>query len=299
MLRRPRIIKEKRMEHKTNQSKARKGKVLFLALILICCGGSALFGQEASNWKALLVSGSYSEDGNTILNWDRARSGVHHHLTQAGVPPENIRILSSNAQYLGTERQGVQIQPADPRNLRVALESLEFSPGDRAFLFLTSHGGHNQGFYLELPGRDGEMLSVEQLSELLDEYLAGIPTVILISACYSGQFIQGEDPRYSHYDPGVSLQAPGRVILTAARNDRSSFGCGSGSRVPEWDESFLKALQNVQQDWGWKDVATYIQNDIDEKERTYAPSDRSLPQYWVPASADKDLREILNLLSQG
>ena len=48
------------------------------------------------------------------------------------------------------------------------------------------------------------------------------PTVVVISACYSGIFVDG-------------LAAPNRMIMTAARRDRSSFGCSEDATYPYFD----------------------------------------------------------------
>src|SRR5690606_38971993 len=56
------------------------------------------------------------------------------------------------------------------------------------------------------------------------------PTVILVSACYSGQFIA----------PG--LVGKNRIILTAARNDRPSFGCSTDTVYTYWDECLLESF---------------------------------------------------------
>src|SRR3546814_8238085 len=42
--------------------------------------------------------------------------------------------------------------------------------------------------------------------------------VVVVNACYSGGFVP-------------PLRGPGTLVLTAARSDRSSFGCGSDSDI--------------------------------------------------------------------
>jgi len=53
--------------------------------------------------------------------------------------------------------------------------------------------------------------------------------IIIISACYSGSLIP-------------SLQAPRRIIITAARADRNSFGCSPSRRHTYFGEAELHAF---------------------------------------------------------
>ncbi len=57
---------------------------------------------------------------------------------------------------------------------------------------------------------------------------AGQPLVV-VSACFSGAFIP-------------PLSAPNRLILTAARPDRTSFGCGESDRYTYFDACVLDEL---------------------------------------------------------
>ncbi len=108
---------------------------------------------------------------------------------------------------------------ASARNLRIALGQLAkiMDPKqDVLFLFMTSHGNAGN-FSVRLQGMPFENLRPKQLRKLLDD--AGIiHRVILLSACYSGSFIK-------------ALANDDTLIITAAREDRSSFGCADEN---EW-----------------------------------------------------------------
>jgi hypothetical protein len=60
----------------------------------------------------------------------------------------------------------------------------------------------------------------------------GRPTVVVVSACFSGIFVP-------------ALTAKNRLVLTAARWDRSSFGCGQTSNYPYFDECVLSVWPHV------------------------------------------------------
>jgi hypothetical protein len=83
---------------------------------------------------------------------------------------------------------------------------------DILFLFLSSHG--NVGtLTIELPGSGVGQLTPEQLGAMLDG--SGIRNrVVIISACHSGSFIP-------------ALASPTTLVITAARANRTSFGCSN------------------------------------------------------------------------
>jgi hypothetical protein len=56
--------------------------------------------------------------------------------------------------------------------------------------------------------------------------------VVIISACFSGVFVP-------------ALAGANRMVLTAARPDRSSFGCGEADKYPYFDQCVLESLPSV------------------------------------------------------
>jgi Peptidase C13 family len=81
---------------------------------------------------------------------------------------------------------------------------------DTLFLFLTSHGDRAL-LAVEMPGIELQHLSSAMLRRMLDR--SGIRnSVIVVSACHSGSFIP-------------ALASPTRLVIAAARADRTSFGC--------------------------------------------------------------------------
>ena len=80
-------------------------------------------------------------------------------------------------------------------------------------------------------GLAGEQTPFEpvDLATMTRQWCGQRPTVMIISACFSGAFID-------------ALRAPNRMILTAARRDRTSFGCGEGDTYPWFDACVLESL---------------------------------------------------------
>lgn len=84
---------------------------------------------------------------------------------------------------------------------------------DVLFLYLTGHGSSNHELAVNMWLLDLNDIRSEDIQSYLDE--AGIRwRIILISACYSGGFIQ-------------QLQNENSLIFTAAAADKTSFGCAN------------------------------------------------------------------------
>jgi hypothetical protein len=95
---------------------------------------------------------------------------------------------------------------------------------DILLLFFTSHGWKDGTISLAGPGGDMPPLSATDVAQALDA--AGIKrAVIVVSACFSGTWI-------------APLASPDRIVLTAARPDRTSFGCSDD----RWLTYFGQAL---------------------------------------------------------
>ncbi len=105
---------------------------------------------------------------------------------------------------------------------------------DVLFLYLSSHGLDDNSVYLHTgPGQE-EYLAPAELARMLDK--AGIGNaVIVVSACYSGAFVQ-------------ALRSPKHAVITAARRDRPSFGCGNTDSATWFGRAFLVEALNATTD---------------------------------------------------
>jgi hypothetical protein len=97
---------------------------------------------------------------------------------------------------------------------------------DVLVVFATSHGWHDGTISMGNKLRAFPPLSASAVARQLDE--AGIENaVIIVSACYSGTWI----------DP---LATPKRIVLTAARPDRTSFGCSDDRALTYFGEALFQ-----------------------------------------------------------
>jgi hypothetical protein len=170
---------------------------------------------SGGSWKGLLMTGD-----NSINAFDNARKKIKSLFTGFGVAADNLRELSMKS----SEQSGF-VLPTNRQNIRSALEGLNLGPNDKCIIFMTSHGSR-QGFYLV----GQSTMSPSEFAQILDDTCGDRPTVLLVSACYSGVFIT---------DP---VTKPNRIILTAARPDRTSFGCGTENEYTFWDNCLIDNL---------------------------------------------------------
>jgi peptidase C13-like protein len=120
-----------------------------------------------------------------------------------------------------------EIPLATAANLNAVLQhvgKLMDTDRDTLFLFLSSHG--EKGILVvEMPGLALSPLRPEQLRTMLDR--SGIKRrVIVVSSCHSGSFIP-------------ALAGPTTLVITAARADRSSFGCEDRRRWTYFGDAFF------------------------------------------------------------
>ena len=161
---------------------------------------------------------------------------------------------------------------------------------DILFLFLTSHGSKTHEFTLDQNGMDLRNLEAKELGKLLKE--TGIRwKVVVVSACYSGGFI----------DP---LKNDHTMVITAARHDRTSFGCADENDFTYFGKAFFKeSLPNsvsftdafnkayaLVAQWETEDNKKNEQNG-DADEDNDAADSHSVPQISHTALIDNHLKQ--------
>ena len=136
---------------------------------------------------------------------------------------------------------------------------------DLVVVMLTSHGSPGQ---IVAVAPDGTAFTItgEQLNKFL-EPLENDRQVLILQACYSGSLIN-------------DLKHPNRIILTAAAEDRTSFGCNPNSDNT-W---FIRSLNRAIKEGGsWSKIfeRTKAFVAVDEETAGVVPSN---PQSWVGAN---------------
>jgi hypothetical protein len=223
-----------------------------IAIWLIVASGAAP-AQEQGHWQVVLAAG---DDEEPVF--DNAVRAMTRFLVRHGVPAADIHRLSAAA------IRGTGLATIAGITRRIATLPVEL--GDRCLVFITSHGEHGKGVYL---ADDDDDLTPAALAAALSGNCATVPTVAIVSACYSGSFA------------AAPMTAPNRVILTAARADRPSFGCQADRTYTVYDECLLAALPRA---GDWKAAYRATTACVTRREKAWkVPA--SYPQAWFGAAA--------------
>ena len=217
------------------------------------------------DWAAVVVAGDWrSSTGGNTAAFENARRDVSAALLEAGFQPDNLRSFGVSSKSPGVGEAG-------GRAVAAGLRDAAARGRTGCLVYFTSHGTP-EGIVL---GRGGG-LRPAALDHMLDVACPGRPTVVFVSACYSGVFVP-------------ALAAPNRLVLTAARPDRSSFGCGEGDRYPFFDACVLEAWP-VSRDF--LALGRTVQTCVARREREQKLTPPSEPQI----SAGARIRPLLPLL---
>ena len=234
-----------------------------LAAILALASGlaqppAARAAGPFADWAAVVVAGDFhSHSGAPSEAFDNARREVAHDLLGLGFSPENLRQFSVRPDHYPEER----LMLSEQGLIGAKLEDAAGQARGGCLVYFTSHGSP-AGVVV-----GDRLLSPAGLSQMVDRACGDRPTVVVISACFSGVFVS-------------PLSRPDRMVLTAARPDRSSFGCGDGDRYPYFDACMLETLPTA----GDLNVLGHqVQACVAAKEKATGMSPPSEPQLFVGA----------------
>jgi len=225
---------------------------LFVAtLAVLAIGATQPAMPSPEHWLAVLVAGDTAQPV-----FDNALKAVDLWLVDHGVSASDIHRLAASA-----NPRDPAIEPATLDRMLGRIANLHARPGDGCFVFITSHGAHDGSIYLS---RNDEMLRPAALARALAAGCGMAPTVVVVSGCYSGAFARG------------AMTAPNRIVLTAARADRPSFGCAAERTYTVYDSCLLGVLPHATT---WQRVFREIRSCVELHERQL-DSDASYPQAW-------------------
>jgi hypothetical protein len=152
---------------------------------------------------------------------------------------------------------------------------------DVLLLYVSSHGSEQHELAVDFRPFRLTQITPERLKAALDD--SGVRwKVVVISACYSGGFID-------------ALKDERTLIITAARADRSSFGCGYGSDATYLAQAlFGEALTKT---YSIEAAFGEARSKIEQWERDKGYTPPSEPQIYVGAQIRPKLAEIEKRLS--
>jgi Peptidase C13 family len=235
--------------------------VLIFCVLTSQAVSDATTANPAARWQVVLAAG---DDAEPVF--DNAARALGQRLAAAGVPAANIHRLSASGAEVGAA-----VEPALANVLLQRIGTLPARPGDRCLIFLTSHGERGAGLWL---ARSNTAVSPDQLAQALSRGCAAVPTVVVVSACYSGGFATGK------------MAKPNRIVLTAARNDRPSFGCQVHRVYNFFDECLLGALPKSAT---WRAVADGSRECVHRMERALGERPSEPQAYFGAVVANLDV----------
>ena len=191
--------------------------LLWMAALPVAAGAAT---SEFANWAAVVVAGDFhAHSGAPTQAFDNARRDVTQALLRAGFAPDNIQQFSVRPQ----DYPGQNLLPSDPGFISNSLWQLASKAKDGCLVYFSSHGAP-QGILV-----GDRLFSPEDLSRAVKNACGERPTVVILSACFSGVFV-------------APLSGANRAVFTAARPDRTSFGCGESDKYPYYDDCILSSF---------------------------------------------------------
>jgi hypothetical protein len=234
------------------------GAVLALAVLAGCADTAPRHAEPppvAAPIPAKPIAAVLAAGDASIPAFDHAIDYLHDLLVARNVEDDHAALLS--AQHQRPPDEELSAQPT----LEARLQATRPVPGGSCLVFLTSHGGPEHGVYLAASGSN---LMPAELDHDLQIGCGEAPTVVIVSACYSGQFV------------APPMTRPNRIILSAARPDRTSFGCGAGFSYTYFDECLIGALPDAVD---WHEVYDRASGCVSQREGQIE-AEPSEPQAW-------------------
>src|SRR4051812_13409654 len=155
---------------------------------------------DFSHWAVILVAGDYrAHSGAPSKVFDNGRHDLAQAFAKIGFAPANMAQFSVDYDD-GTQHTSIG-------EIASTMQTVAAKARDGCLIYFTSHGTPD-GMVI-----GDAILTPSQMRDMVASACGGRPSVVVMSACYSGVFVP-------------ALQGPNRIIMTAARPDRTSFGCG-------------------------------------------------------------------------
>lgn len=180
-----------------------------------------------TNVYAIAFAGDGSEDvfRNEAEYLDRLMT------TRFGNPGHTL-VLENNPATLST------YPLASWTNLETALSGLSkvMDPKeDVLLLYVATHGGSDHSLLVDMDPIPLDQLDVDGLADIFAKHPFRWK-VVVVNACYSGGFVP-------------KLRGAGTLVMTSARTDRTSFGCGADSDITYFGRAWLADGLNTTSDF--------------------------------------------------
>jgi hypothetical protein len=192
-------------------------KRIVSAILLLVLGMGPAAGAGFSDWAVVIVAGDdHAHSGAPSQVFDNARRDLAKGFAGIGFSPANMVQFSVDP--------GPDAQETKVGAIANALWDLTSRAPGGCLIYFTSHGAYDKGILV-----NDDVLAPDKFATIVNNACGSKPSVIVMSACFSGQFVP-------------ALAGANRMVFTAARPDRTSFGCGESDHYTFFDTCFLQSL---------------------------------------------------------
>ena len=197
-----------------------RGLIIVLAIVLgfatTARAQTAAPTSRFANWTSAIVAADWRDGANRpIQAFDNARRDLVKGFLAAGFPRANMVDYSLRPDVPQPTSASVVVDGINAAATRGTAGCL---------LYFTSHGVPDAMVFGEAP-----RMTPDIMANIVRSACGTRPTVVIVSACYSGIFVN-------------ALAAPNRMVLTAASRERTSFGCGADETYPWFDGCVIETL---------------------------------------------------------
>ncbi len=195
--------------------------VLFLLAMAVAGCSHAPTPRPFDGWAWVVVAGDNqaAHEDTPTQAFDNARRDVVAAFEARGFDSKRMAQFSVEP----AKHDGAPLLTSAPDAIVRTLGDLASTSKAGCLVYITSHGSPDG----VVVGKD--VVPPAFLARAVSRACGARPTAVIISACFSGVFIP-------------ALRGPDRFVLTAARRDRSSFGCGESDRYPFFDGCVIETL---------------------------------------------------------
>ena len=145
------------------------------------------------------------------------------------------------------------------------VKGLELIIIDAPHLYQREGGPYGDSAGNDWPDNWKRFGALGKVAAMINNSCGDKPAVIVMSACYSGQFVP-------------VLARDSRIVITAARPDRTSFGCGELDQLTYFDDCFLRAMPKAEDFAG---LGGLVQQCVTFREKQMKAEPPSEPQVSV------------------
>ena len=228
----------------------------FLVALAVVFGATRASANGFESWAAIVVAGDFrAHSGAPSEVFDNGRRDLAKALMSMGFVQSHIKTFSVRPE---TDMETNPLR-SDMETIETEFRRLARQSSGGCFIYLTSHGAP-QGILI-----GNTIIDPRTIARLVNDACADRMTVVVVSACFSGVFIP-------------ALQTENRMILTAARPDRTSFGCGEANMYTFFDQC---VLESIPQSRDFPVLATKVQDCVAQREVAEGATPPSEPQVSI------------------